>query len=268
MLCARASLYRCMRCWNNKDVRRVITLFSQPVRCLQANPASLDSRHKHKLSRPRVLPPKQRLHRPDMPEHPSCTTRPWQPDCCSEQRLWSLWPMSWPSCASGCLLYGWRMCQSGCGNRASLQQAYMGNRAAVNRTIHNCSIYFQGVCPNSSARLPNHDSRGEQPAVTKRRDSRAGRQKQELEQETNEGTHIGEKLQPIKAGYTYFNGTKQPGRAMNSLKRKRWLHPCKECCENVQCDSSKGAKPSLIRAQHGLTYSTTEPPPMLNKIWL
>ena len=32
----------------------------------------------------------------------------------------------------------------------------MGDRAAVHRTIHNCSIYFQGVYPNDSARLPNH----------------------------------------------------------------------------------------------------------------
>ena len=32
----------------------------------------------------------------------------------------------------------------------------MGNRAPVHRTIQNCPIYFQGVYPNSSARLPNH----------------------------------------------------------------------------------------------------------------
>ena len=31
----------------------------------------------------------------------------------------------------------------------------MGNRAPVHGTIHNCSIYFQGVSPNNSARLPN-----------------------------------------------------------------------------------------------------------------
>ena len=31
----------------------------------------------------------------------------------------------------------------------------MGNRAPVRRTIQHCSIYFQGVCPKNSARLPN-----------------------------------------------------------------------------------------------------------------
>ena len=30
------------------------------------------------------------------------------------------------------------------------------NCAPVHRTTQNCSIYFQGVCPNSSARLPIH----------------------------------------------------------------------------------------------------------------
>ena len=32
----------------------------------------------------------------------------------------------------------------------------MGNSAPVDRTIQNCSIYFQGVYPNNSARLLNH----------------------------------------------------------------------------------------------------------------
>ena len=32
----------------------------------------------------------------------------------------------------------------------------MGNRAPVHRTIQNCSVTFQGVYPNNSARLPNH----------------------------------------------------------------------------------------------------------------
>ena len=30
----------------------------------------------------------------------------------------------------------------------------MGNRAPVHRTIQNCSINFQDVCPNNAARLP------------------------------------------------------------------------------------------------------------------
>ena len=36
----------------------------------------------------------------------------------------------------------------------------MGNRAPVHRTIQNCSIYFQGVCPNNAARLPIHGVHG------------------------------------------------------------------------------------------------------------
>ena len=34
----------------------------------------------------------------------------------------------------------------------------MGNRAPVYKTIRNCSICFQGVFPNNSARLPNNGS--------------------------------------------------------------------------------------------------------------
>ena len=30
----------------------------------------------------------------------------------------------------------------------------MGNHVPVHRTTHNCSVYFQGVCPNDSRRLP------------------------------------------------------------------------------------------------------------------
>ena len=32
----------------------------------------------------------------------------------------------------------------------------MGHRAPVQRVIQNCSVCFQGVCPNNSVRLPIH----------------------------------------------------------------------------------------------------------------
>ena len=33
---------------------------------------------------------------------------------------------------------------------------WMGNRTPAHRTIQNCSISFPDICPNNSARFPNH----------------------------------------------------------------------------------------------------------------